>query len=530
MKKTLLSLIVAFAVSALQAQWVNDPATNTKLATTHTTVSDVMLSTNESTGDTYILWYANGLNLQRIDVNGVPQWGDTGIHIESHEFLSYSSGIDITTTADNAVVVGFSDSKGECFAMKFDKDGNAIWGEQGVSVFGLPQDNSPYSQVQLQAGPDGSVWIMAADNENLHLRYSNPYGTLNTAATISSPGYKCQNARMTPGSEGVVFVTYEKYSSDAFEADKEIWVEGFVLDGVPASTPAQLMEKKVYGLTYTHNAISDGIGGGYAYTNCPDSIGFNTFVFHFDANGLSTISEPFGIAVHTPGLGLNFQEAHATIDPETHDIILVYVQNTSKLLMNRISMTGEVLWGEGITIAEDAVFKNPMIHTYPDGSGFMVAYEYGLNTDEARIEASGFNMDGNQTWHTQMNSVLDKKELNGKTTGFHNGQNIIAWANRSTGNIYGQNIDMNGKMGPTSVNENVSSLSANIFQNGNSLIVSCEDLSQVEIISITGQSIKTVKANGNAAEINVSDLTRGLYIIRMNDANGNVMVKKTVIR
>ena len=47
---------------------------------------------------------------------------------------------------------------------------------------------------------------------------------------------------------------------------------------------------------------------------------------------------------------------------------------------------------------------------------------------------------------------------------------------------------------------------------------------------MTGQSIKTVKANGNAAEINVSGMTKGLYIVRMNDANGNIVVKKTVIR
>ena len=526
MKKTLLFLIVAFAASTLQAQWVNDPATNTKLATTHTTASNVMLSTNESTGDTYILWYANGINLQRIDVNGVPQWGDAGIHIGSHAHP------DITTTADNAVVTSFVNANGECIAMKFDKDGNALWGEQGVSVFGLPHDSTNYSQTQLLAGPDGSVWIMTEDEENTYLRYSNPYGTLNTAATISSLQYKCRNARMTPGSDGVVFVTYEKYSSDAIEADKEIWVAGFVLDGVPASTPVRLMEKKIYPEGYTHTAISDGIGGGYAYTFCPDSLGFNTFVFHFDANGLSTISEPFGIPVHSTGTGFTFNEAHATIDPETHDIIIVYIQNDTKLLMNRITMTGEVLWGDGITIAEDGVSYNskPMIHAYPDGSGFMVAYAYGLNPESARIEAIGFNMNGNQTWHTQINSIIDKKTLNGRASGFHNGQNIIAWANNSTGNIYGQNIDMNGKMGPTSVNENESVMSASIFQNGSNLIVSADGLCQVEIISITGQSIKTVKANGNAAEINVSGMTKGLYIVRMNDANGNIVVKKTVIR
>ena len=526
MKKSLLFLIGAFAVSALQAQWVNDPATNTKLATAPSYSWNVKLSTNESTGDTYILWDADGSNLQRVDVNGVPQWGDAGIHIESR------ADADITTTADNAVVTSFINANGECIAMKFDKDGNSLWGEQGVSVFGLPHDSTIYSKTQLQAGPDGSVWIMTEDEENTYLRYSNPYGTLNSAVTISSLRYKCKNACMTPGSEGVVFVTYEKYSSDAIEVDKEIWVAGFVLDGEPASTPVRLMEEKIYPQGYTHTAISDGIGGGYAYTLCPDSLGgFNTFVFHFDANGLSTISEPFGIPVHSFEAASTFGEAHATIDPETHDIIIVYIQNKTKLIINRITMTGEVLWGDGITIAEDGISDNsaPMIHAYPDGSGFMVAYYYGPNPESGRIEAIGFNMNGNQTWHTQMNSIVDKKALNSRASGFHNGQNIIAWVNQSTGNIYGQNIDKNGIMGPTaSVPENA--MSAEIFQNGSSLIISAETLSQVEIISMTGQSIKTVKANGNAAEINVSSFTPGLYIVKMDDANGNVLVRKTVIR
>ena len=647
MKRQILFLICAFAFGALQAQWVDDPAMNTKLATASDDAEEIYVRTNEATGDTYIQWSdmaSNGwaVNLQRIDVNGVPQWGDEGIHISSHEFASWSQGYSLDVTTDNCVVTCFANYDGECIVMKFDQDGNALWGEQGISVFEFPAGSYGCSRVKLLAGNDGGVWALASDTENSYLRYINTDGTLNSTATISESGYSCTFGLLTPGPDGVVFVTYEKLGAGMWYVDKQIWVAGFATDGGVATVPAQLMASQTFGSTYIHYEISDGIGGGYAYI-FHSGIGevFNTYVFHYDANGVSTISNPNGAAVHTPDPANFYGNPYATVDPVTHDIILVYhqsdsyTQSESRLYMNRITMTGEVLWGEGILIADhDGMeYADAKADIYPDGSGFMVSYQHspGISFYETTIEALGYDMDGNLIWHTQINSVANKKTGAENSSGFHNGQNILVWTNQDDGNIYGQNIDMSGKMGPvapatcfppvnlqgeyfwnedngafgtmitweapetqplsynlyrsenatkdetiinidgaltsyfdempvgdytyrltavyadcesdfaltpdgndyvtiivTSVDECL--ISAEIFQNGSCLIVSADALIQVEIVSITGQSIKTVTANGSTAEINVSGLTKGLYIVRMNDANGNVLVRKTVIR
>lgn len=643
MKKSILLLICAFAFGALQAQWVDDPTVNTRLATASDDAGEIYVATHEATGDTYIQWSdmaSNGwgINLQRIDINGVPQWGDAGLHVNSHQFSSYSEGYAMDATSDNGVVTCFANYEGECIAMKFDKDGNAVWGEQGISVIDFPAGSYGCSRVELQAGNDGGVWVLVSDTQDLYLRYINADGTLNPTATISDSGVRCLFALLTPGPDGVVFVTYEKIGSGMWYVDKQIWVAGYATDGGLATPPAQLMASQVFGSTYIHYEISDGMGGGYAYI-FHSGIGevFNTYVFHFDANGVSTISDPNGAAVHTPDLYNFYGNPYATVDPVTHDIILVYrqsdasTQSESRLYLNRITMTGEVVWGEGILIADNdgMEYTAAKVDAYPDGSGFMVSYQHspGISYYETTVEAIGFDMEGNQVWQTQMNSIASEKTDADNSTGFHNGQNIIVWTNQADGNIYGQNIDMKGTLGPiahetcyppfnlqgeyfwneenetfgtlitweapetqplsynlyrvedeavinidgtltsyfdevpmgdytyrltavyedceseyaltpdgadhitvtvTAVNENT--MSASIFQNGNSLIVSAKGLSQVEIISITGQSIKTVEANGNAAEINLSGMTKGLYIVRMNDANGNVVVKKTVIR
>lgn len=640
MKKSILFLICAFAFSTMQAQWVDDPTANTRLATASDDAGEIYLATHEATGDTYIQWSdmaSNGwgVNLQRIDINGVPQWGDAGLHVNSHQFSSYSEGYAMDVTSDNGVVTCFANYDGQCIAMKFDKDGNAVWGEQGISVIDFPAGSYGCSRVELQAGNDGGVWVLVSDTQDLYLRYINADGTLNPTATISDSGVRCLFALLTPGPDGVVFVTYEKIGSGMWYVDKQIWVAGYATDGGLATPPAQLMASQVFGSTYIHYEISDGMGGGYAYIfHSGIAEAFNTYVFHFDANGVSTISNPNGAMVHTTDPANFYGNPYATVDPVTHDIILVYrqtdsyAQSESRLYMNRITPTGEVLWGEGLLIADDNGFEytDAKIDAYPDGSGFMVSYMNGPYGGTP-IEALGFNMDGNQTWRTHINTIQDAKTGAENSSGFLNGQNILVWTNQADGNIYGQNIDMKGTLGPiahetcyppfnlqgeyfwneenetfgtlitweapetqplsynlyrvedeavinidgtltsyfdevpmgdytyrltavyedceseyaltpdgadhitvtvTAVNENT--MSASIFQNGNSLIVSAKGLSQVEIISITGQSIKTVEANGNAAEINLSGMTKGLYIVRMNDANGNVVVKKTVIR
>ena len=555
MKKSLLFLIGAFAVSALQAQWVNDPATNTKLATATPTAGEIYLRANDASGDTYIQWsdstsVGRGVNLQRINVNGVPQWGDRGLQINDYQFYSWSPGYALATTSDNGAVTCFRNTDDECIAIKLDKDGNKLWNGQGISVFEFPEGSSGCQRVELLADTDGGVWVLAADLENTYVRRINADGTLNPAITISDADYNCLFGQMVPGNNGTIFVVYKKISpktSGVSTINNEIWVVSYNIDGTIATLPAQLMASCLFDVQNIHQVIPDGIGGGYVYI-CHDYYNeqgelepHNSFVFHFDANGQSTFSAPQGITVHSNDHFYHYVEPYATVDPITHDIILVFcqidtdTQSESRLYMNRITTTGDVLWDEGILVADhDGLpYTEQTIDTYPNGNGFMVSYNHGTSLGDLHttIEAVGYDMNGVQTWHTQMNSDKEIKTSALNTTGFHNGQNILVWTNLNDGNIYGQNIDMNGKMGSiTSVSENGNVMSASIFQNGNSLIVSSEGLSQVEIISITGQSIKTVKANGNAAEINVSGMTKGLYIVRMNDANGNVVVKKTVIR
>ena len=459
MKKLVLLLAGLFAFTAMHAQWVDDPTTNTFVANCSNDAGEVYLSTNENTGDTYVQWMQFGSNswsptLQRLNAEGVPQWDMDGIHLGYHQFSSSAEGVAMVATTDGGVVSCFSVYDGYSYAVKLNADGTYAWGEEGVQLF----DGLGFSRTEVIAGEDGGVWTLGFDYSRLFAQYVSADGTLNPNIIISDPSHSCMFGQLTLGKDNKVFVTYEKTNGGMY-TNKEIVVAGYDVDGTQVSPETVLMsESETFQSTYIHYAISDGLGGGYVYIWHPgNGNAFNLYVFHFDQYGVSTIQSQQGVAVHTPDPDHYYGEGYATVDPATQDIILAYektdayTQSESSVWINRITPDGEVLWGDGILVLDNgnAPCHDIRVDAYPNGDGFMVAY-LRQNSDwgtDSFIEAKGFDANGNLQWETVMNNVNDWKVAAENTTGFHNGQNIMMWVNHNNGGLYGQNIGIDGAMG-----------------------------------------------------------------------------------
>lgn len=460
MKKLVLFLAGLFAFTALQAQWVDDPTTNTFIANCGNDDGEVYLSTNTNTGDTYIQWEGFDTNgwsptLQRINFEGVPQWGDDGIHIGGHEFSSMSEGVAMTTTTDGCVVSCFANYDGFTYAVKIDPDGNFVWGEQGLQLFG----GLGFSRTELTASDNGGFWALGFDYTNLYLQYVGADGTMGPTTTISdSGGYQCMFGQLTLSLDNNVLLTYEKVGS-GFYTDKELYVVAVTPEGGIISPDQLLMSSQTFQSTYIHKAIADGMGGGYAYIWHPGIGGaFNTYVFHFNEIGFSTINDQNGISVHSTDPMNYYGYAYGTVDPVSHDLIVAYeqtdasTQSQSRLYVNRITATGERVWGEGILLADyvGVSYADIMVDAFEDGSGFSVIYTKSSpsNSYFTTVEAMGVDMNGNQLWSKTLNSTSYRRTVCENSTGFHMGQNIVAWVNSSNGGLYGQNIGPDGTMGP----------------------------------------------------------------------------------
>ena len=457
MKRQLVLVLALLTFGIMQAQWVNDPVNNTFIANTSADAGEIYTATNPNTGDTYVQWSSfvggNGWHptLQRINFEGVPQWGDNGISIAGHEFASYSEGFAMTTTTDGGVVSCFAVYDGFTYAVKINADGTFPWGEQGIQLFG----GLGFSRAEVIATDDGGIWALGFDYTNLYLQYINQ--TTGPVITISdNTGLKCMFGQLTLGTDNKVFVTYEKLGSGMY-TNKSIYVAGYNTDGTQFSPETLLMSEQVFQSTYIHSAISDGMGGGYVYIWHPALYNFNVYVFHFDQNGNSTIMDTNGTPVHSPDNNNLYISASATVDPDSHDIILVYEQTDDayqtqcKVFINRITPYGERLWNDGILVHDNgtAPCGGYRIDAFEYGGGFSVIYHQGLaqTSMQSTVEAKGFDMDHNELWSTQLCSNPYNKTSDRNTPGYFGGQNISVWVNAETGGLYGQNIGQNGEMG-----------------------------------------------------------------------------------
>lgn len=460
MKKLVLFLVGLFALSALQAQWVDNPATNTFIVNSSADAGEVYLSTDEVSGDTYLQFNqmrSNGWvpTLQRLTFEGIPQWGDDGITITGQNLSTWSEGVAMVATNDGGVVSCFSNEDGQSVAVRINADGSFPWSEQGITLFG----GLGGSRTELLAGNDGGVWALGTDYNNTYLQYVNADGTLRPTITISDDnGKQCMFGLMVPGLYNTVFVVYEKESwAYTYYYEKELFVVGFSPEGGQIAPEAQLMGPYTMGGSYAHYVVPDGANGGYAYMwHAGIGGAFNTYIFHFDEYGNSTISDLNGIPVHSTDPSNYYTGAYGTVDPVTHDLIIAYEQtdsysqSQSRIYMNRFTATGERLWGEGILVADNdgANYTEIKVDAFEDGSGFSIIYKKSNSYSDEVVFAKGYDMEGNQIWAKSISSSSYPRAMCENSTGFHMGQNIVAWVNSSNGSVYGQNIGPDGTMGP----------------------------------------------------------------------------------
>ncbi len=519
-----------------QAQWVNDPSANTLVASGSNDYGEIYVSTCESTGDTYFQWSnmkSNGWvpSIQKVDRDGNKQWGDDGILVNTHQSSTYSNGIALAATSDGCVVSHFVDERtgsGEPYAVKLNPDGTFAWGEDGIQTFTI---NSSGTRCEAVAGLDGSVWVAANDDLNTYVRHISADGTLGPIVTISdSNGKSVDFAILVVDAYDNVSVVYEKEApAYTYYYEKEIFVAKYTPEGAQATPETMLMSLQTIGGYISHDAVADGLGGGYAWISYPSlNDCFETFIFHFDENGNNTYPDNNGIKICEPD-GVNFHSyPSGTVDPITHDLIVAFhqtdavTQGTHALRVNRITTTGEKPWGnDGFTLipTQDTEIGDIKANAFPNGNGAVITYIKSSDYSNNILKAIGINGEGNVIWETDMSSVASTKSGCEPVDGFHNGTLILAWSDgrNSQTALYAQNIMPDGTIGPlpSQTNED-DDQTVSIRQNDMTLNISGDVIRTVTLFSVAGRNVMTVNANdAENVSINIGKLSAGIYIVQV---------------
>ena len=454
MKKFHILIITLAFVFVAKAQWVDDPEQNTFIANCESSAGEVRVVTNVY-GDegVFVQWTSMSENgwsqkLQYLDYNGVPQWGNDGVHITTPNLATWSPGYAIEALTDGSVVTMNRNADAHHYVVKINEDGSTPWGTDGMMLF----NGAGGGRSELLAGDDGGFWALGTDMDISYLQYVNADGTLRDMATIADFERKCTNGKLIRSNDDGVFVVYAKQSIQGYSNYvKEIYVAKYNKDGELTMPATLLFGQQTVGMSYIHYAISDGMGGAYVY-QYHNGIGgvYNVYVTHFDQNGQPTISNSNGVAVHAPDPSHYYTSAYATID-YAQRLILAYRQTDAesqtqdRVYLNCITETGDVLWGDGIVAADytGIRYSDISVDCFDFNTGFCLIYGTSTNT----IEAIGYDEDASEIWRTTMSTSSYNKTIAENTTGYHSCQNVVVWVNSQNGGLYGQNIGEQGEMG-----------------------------------------------------------------------------------
>lgn len=461
MKKIILLTLLIFAFGGMQAQWVDDPTSNTFIANCEDGAGELRVATSPD-GGTFVQWTSMSSNgwsqkLQYLDYEGNPQWGDDGIAITTPNLATWSPGYALAALTDGSVVTMNRNADAHHYVVKINPDGSTPWGTDGMILF----NGEGGGRSELLAGDDGGFWALGTDMDISYLQYVNADGTLRPMATILDFSKKCTNGKLIPADDGV-FVVYAKQTLQGYtNYNKEIIAAKYNKDGELIIPSTVMMGLQTINSSYIHYAISDGMGGAYVF-QYHKAIGnvFNIYVTHFDENCTPTISDPNGVTVHSTDYNNFYISAYPTVDPVNHDLLLVYRQTDAysqsqyKILINRITSTGEKPWGDGILVLDNGTTQcgGLRIDAFKYHEGFSVIYHKAVSGAYAEtIEAHGFDRDGNVIWNTTMCQSNYPKTGDENTSGYNNAQNIIVWVNSQDGGLYGQNIGEEGEMGEITI-------------------------------------------------------------------------------
>lgn len=458
MKKNVLLSLLLFAFIAGKAQWVNDPTNNTFIANTVSSANEIRIASHPYSDDMFVQWTSMSENgwsqkLQRLDYDGNPQWGADGIAITTPNLATWSPGYAIAALSDGSVVTMNRNADAHHYVVKINADGTTPWGTDGMMLFG----GAGGGRSELLADDNGGFWALGTDMDISYLQYVNADGTLRQMATITDFTKKCTNGKLIRSNDDGVFVVYAKQTIQGYtNYVKEIYVAKYNKDGELTMPATLLFSQQTVGMSYIHYAIPDNFGGAYVF-QWHNGIGgvYNIYVTHFDSDGVPTITDTNGIAVHSPDPSSYFISAYPTIDGN-NDLLLVYRQTDSysqseyKIWINRITSDGEKPWGDGILVLDNGTSQclGMRIDAFNFNDGFSVIYHKAVpGIYGETVEAHGFDHDGNMIWSTTMCSNTYPKNVDENTSGYHSAQNVVVWVNAQDGGLYGQNIGESGEMG-----------------------------------------------------------------------------------
>ena len=554
MKKALLASLILFCISRANAQWTSNTLNNTPVCT-FTNDDANPAAVTDGAGGTIVVWedrrsFAYDIYAQKVNAGGVPQWTANGVGVCTAPYDQLKPFV-FADGVGGAYIV-WSDARisglNYIYGQHIDTSGTPLWAANGKRLA------SNFDCLNLDVVEDGSggfficyynvdsyIYGQHIDNQGNKL-----WGLSDMVICNSTNVMSQANPKMASDGSGGVIITWQDSRTPTPANNKDIYAQRINASG-QIQWPANGVSVKT-GTAYEHlpSIVSDGAGGAIiAWTILSNTPPIGTYAQRINAAGVRqwpvegvTLTTTLSSYVHLLADGTNGALAYWS------DYRFETVGNlTQQVYTQKLDAQGVVQWPvNGISLNDIANYSQlkPFAYTNGDGS-FYFAYTQLSNTS-----VSGYDKLYLQKMAPNGDFLWSGNGLGIGTNGYvehsrpaivpdNNGGMILAFskdAELSSGNIYVQNVNADGTVGPNlanvSFNENET---VRVYPNpaqGQFTVESNVQLDKIIVMDLLGHEILSVFPKAVNIEIQLNKQAKGVYLVKLISGQ-NETIKRLIL-
>jgi hypothetical protein len=579
LKTKLFLFIPAFLfllASASDAQWVIDPNTNTPISVQPGEQVLPKLAVLPD-GGCYISWFDSrsggyAVYVQRLNAAGVPQFTANGLLVSSN--TQSTSLVDYDMIADDSsnCIIAFTDTRAggqiNPYIYKISPAGTFLWGANGISL--NSQTTIYQANPKLAKCSDNSIWvtwIYSSSPRVAKYQRISPGGAKQFAAdglSISGTGTETIDFPAAIGSDnGSVIMMFIGYTGSFISPQNyRIYTQKFSSTGASMWHPT-------YDTVYALGAgsgfnppfiYSDGNNGAlYCWNDARSGGGSTSYVQRFNSAGTRLF--PLNGSAGNTTAGMVRNTSQASVNTTTNETFLFWKEANSgqtqfSLVGQKFSTTGDRLWTDaGLTVIPmgPGSFSTLAVQTVDTNAVLYVNDAVFGGTDNI-IKVAKFNRSGSIAWNggslmTISPTSGSKSRIDGKINS--NKMSIVVWSDSRNGSpdIYAQNVNNNGTLGPlTNINQLSSEIPAgfelkqnypNPFNPATNIIYSLKTTSIVtlKVFNMLGKEVSVMNFGNQTAgsysytlDAGRLNLSSGIYYYSIQAGDFNDVKKMMLIK
>jgi Secretion system C-terminal sorting domain len=467
----LLTVLLLLAGTAT-AQWSDDPATNLLLSSGPGEQTTPIVEPT-SDGGCWVLYYSNAsgnydVYLQKLDADGNVQWGN-GFLVSDNAQNSWITEWDFAVDANDNAIVCTNDVRDgvdwDVYGYSIAPDGTFNWGADGVTLSNTDADDLAQ---QIMVASNGDVVFGWMSDSVVNLRRINPAGAdvWDPAIIEISSEFPVSIPRFAPTSDGGFLLQYLVAQGSMFWSPKHLYINRFDTAGQPqwAADGVALNVQGGFGIQMRPDLISDGNDGAISYWYGDPVFGqLQAYVQHTRNDGI-VLWDVDGMLVSTSP-DLHFMPS-AALDEANGFIYLVYgtsngAQSQYGVGAQKLDMNGNRLWTDNGVVVVPLGDNQPYSEYgfLADGGGVMLSWlENVFGGTDTFVKAARLDENGTLQWGgtTQFLSNVESDKLHHSAAMTTNGQLVSVWVdkrNDTSGDLYAQNINPDGTLGPLPQND-----------------------------------------------------------------------------